>query len=64
MNEKTFLIPVEDGFLKEHRVAHKKATLYKMHSIGENKEWFYKIGGKLFLDANAYFDSAKKKQEV
>ena len=61
MNEKSYLIPVEDGFLKEFHIAHKKSTLYRMHCEGENIEWFAKIGGKLFLDTNAYFLSATRK---
>ena len=59
MNQDTYLIPIKKKFLEEHRIAHSEQSLYNYHSQGINPEWFYKIKGRLFLDVNAYWSSAK-----
>jgi len=59
MNEKIYLIPIKEEFLKEHRIAHTAKSLYNYHSSNIHPEWFFKLQGKLFLDVNAYWNSAE-----
>ena len=55
-------VPLDDNYLIQYGIFHKAKTLRDYHARGRHPEWFVKIGGKIFVDAKAYFDSAKKKE--
>ena len=57
------LIPLKDKELQKARIPFAANTFYFWHSKGKNKEIFVKIGGKLFISEEKFWEMARKAQK-
>ncbi len=54
--EKINLVPIKNEALKEAGIPFTANTLYNWHSKAKFSDIFVKIGGKVFINANIFFE--------
>lgn len=56
------LIPIKEDSLKKEGIPFKPSTLYNWRSKDKNNEIFVKIAGKIFIDADKFWEIALRQK--